>query len=451
MLLRDARSSTEIIYPWQLPDIMRKHIVTGAMGTIYFVLLGLYLVPFGTSIGMQYWHWGVLSAACSFVLVLEVFSAYMVARTGIRRSLWFLTALAGRLLRGLGIAAAFLFMRASGNLSLGLFLLLLVAAACFEAIADPPWFSWLADIIPHGEHGRFWGRRSAWIALAGLLVTVPIGYAVDHVTEDLKLTAFMMVFGFGFTLGILDLIIHRTIPEPRMKMPPRRAFWHEMKAPFLDPGFRPWLIFNAVWTFSMTLGGSLAMVYFVDDLKIRGNFTGGSLVLVVVPQVVTVLTAPLFGRMVDSAGTKRTMLWSYAIWALWPLFWVPATPETALFWLGLGAVVGSVGVTGGLNAGLKFVTRQPPAGHVATYVAVSTSTASVAGGFGPLVAGFALQALKGRSWQIAGLTVIGFHLLFVASFLLRSLSILGIRRIPEPHQTGPAPSDQQAPSPAPSA
>lgn len=48
---------------------MRKHIVTGAMGTIYFFLLtGMYLVAFGNDLGMNYWHWGVLAAGASFLL-----------------------------------------------------------------------------------------------------------------------------------------------------------------------------------------------------------------------------------------------------------------------------------------------------------------------------------------------------------------------------------------------
>jgi len=427
---------------------MRKHIITGAMGTIYFVLVvSMYLVPFGTKIGIQYWQWGMLSAATSFVLVLELLSAYLVSRTGNRRSLWFFTALAGRLVRGLAIAGAFVLLGFSGSLSRAVFLLLLIGASCFEAIADPPWFSWFADIIPQKVHGRFWGRRNAWIAVANLLVVVPIGYAMDRASGDAAMTGLMAVFSFGLLLGMLDVFIHRTIPEPPMAMPPRRRFWHEVKLPLIDPNFRPWLVFNAFWMFSMMLGGSLATVYFMNDLKISSNYTGGSLVLIVLPLMLTVLTGKLLGRMVDTSGVKRTLLWGYALWAVIPLFWIPATPATALFWLGLGAVASGIGPMAGTTASLKLITRQPPTGHVAMYVAVSTCTGALAGGFGPLVGGFVLQALKGASWHVGGLTIIGFHILFIASFLLRSCALLAIRHIPEPVERISLPADDGFPSP----
>lgn len=451
LLLRDARMNTEVIYPWQLPSIMRKHIITGAMGTIYFVLVvSMYLVPFGTKIEIQYWQWGLLSAATSFVLVLQLLSAYLVSRTGNRRSLWFYAAFAGRLVRAFAIAGAFVLFGFSGSASRIVFLLLLVAASCFEAIGDPPWFSWLADIIPQKQHGRFWGRRNAWIALANLLVVVPIGYAMDRASGDWAMTGLMVVFGFGLILGMLDLFIHRTIPEPPMAMPPRRRFWHEVKMPLLDPNFRPWLVFNAFWTFSVMLGGSLATVYIMNDLKISNNYTGGSLVLIVLPLMLTILTGKLLGRMVDKAGVKRTLLWGYALWATIPLFWIPATPSTAMFWLGLSAVA-TIGVTAGTTASLKLITRQPPTGHVAMYVAVSTCTGALAGGFGPLIGGFVLQALKNTSWQIGGFTVIGFHVLFIASFVLRSCALLAIGRIPEPVERVSLPAKNGVPSPVPTA
>jgi len=117
-----------------------------------------------------------------------------------------------------------------------------------------------------------------------------------------------------------------------------------------------------------------------------------------------------------------------------------------LFWLGLGAVAG-IGPTAATTASLKLITRQPPAGQVAMYFAVSTCTGALAGGFGPLVAGFVLQALKGFSWHVGGFTIIGFHMVFLASFVLRSCSLIGIRSLPEPIERAAAPASGGMPSP----
>ena len=432
-LARDARSRTETIYPWELPSIMRKHIVTGAMGTVYFALLsGFYLVTFGESIGMQYWQWALLSAVSSFVLVFQLGSAYLVSLIGTRKTLWFATALMARLLRGAAIAVAFWMYGISPSPARSLFLTLLIVANCFDAFCVPPWMSWLADIIPSDQHGQFMGRRTAWIARANLLVVVPIGFALDRMPEEVKIPVLMVVFALGFTLGIADLVIHRTIPEPQMALPPRRRFWREVAAPLKDTRFRPWLLFNAAWTFSMTLGGSLSMVYFVQDLEVRRNYLGGSVVLIVLPLVGNIVGAKFLGALVDRHGVRRMLRWGHGFWAILPLFWFLATPRTALWLLAASSLVGAVSSSTAMTASNKLITRLPPAGHVPMYVAVSACVGSLAGGFGPLLAGYVLQSLKGTTLDAGIFTLGPFHFLFLASFLLRGLSTLLIRRIREP-------------------
>lgn len=432
--LRENRHrQTRLVQPGELPAIMRKHIFTGAMGAVYFVLLSdMYLITFGNEMGMRYWQWGLLSALSSFVLVLQLVSALLVARTGRRKVLWYTSALAARILRAAAVTLAFLLSSKAPALARGALITLLVVSSAFDAFATPPWFSWLADIIPHSEHGRFMGRRNAWIALANLCVVVPLGYAVDRLGEGLAMPALMGVFAFGLALGILDLVIHRTIPEPRMAMPARKEFWQEVRGPLRDGGFRWWLAFNAAWTFAITLGGALATVYFIEDLGIKRNLLGGSLVLIMAPLVGTVFTGKVLGSMVDRQGVKRTLLWGHLLWAVVPLIWMPATPATALLWLGAAALVGGVGTTTALTAANKLITRLPPPGHVPMYVAVSTCVGSLSGACAALCAGLLLQALHGMSWQIGPVTVGGFHVLFAASAVLCGVSTTLIRRIGEP-------------------
>ena len=56
---------------------MRRHILTGAMGTIYGVLTtGMYLVAFGNAIGVSIQRWGILmnTAICSFAIAFQLIS-----------------------------------------------------------------------------------------------------------------------------------------------------------------------------------------------------------------------------------------------------------------------------------------------------------------------------------------------------------------------------------------
>ena len=64
-----------------------------------------------------------------------------------------------------------------------------------------------------------------------------MGLMLDKVSEGLKMPALMLVFAAGFIIGAVDLLIHRTIPEPPMVVPPRRRFWHEALGPLRDADF----------------------------------------------------------------------------------------------------------------------------------------------------------------------------------------------------------------------
>jgi len=432
-LVREAQGDAEIVYPWQLPSIMRKHIVTGAMGTAYMVLMsGMFLVTFGSALGLAYWQWALLSTLSSAVLVLQLVSAYVVSRLGTRKQLWYVTSMLSRMLRGGAIVALYWLSGPMPQTARVLFLMLLVLGNSFAALGTPAWLSWLADIIPEPDHGRFMGRRSAWLALAHMGVAVPLALAVDSAPPDAKTTVLIVGFAFGFAVGILDLAIHRTIPEPPMALPPRRGFWHSVRVPLADRAFRPWLVFNAFWTFAMTLGGSLAMVYFVQNLGIRRNLLGGSLVLIMLPLVGTTLTARWMGTMVDRFGVRRMLFCGHLLWATLPAWWLLATPANALLWLGVGALAGGIGSATARIASQKLITRLRASEQVSMYAAVSACTGSLAGTFGPMVAGVVLHLSEGLSWSVGPFTLIGFHAIFLASFLLRLSATLLIRRVHEP-------------------
>ncbi len=428
---REAESEADVVYPWELPSIMRKHIVTGAMGMIHFALLsGIFLTTFGNLLGMQYWQWGLLASLSSFTLVFQLLSAHIVGRTGSRKGLWFAAALFSRILRAGAIVAAYFLFHSSQPLARVAFMGVLILSNCLAAIAAPPWFSWLADLIPEEGHGRFMGRRRAWIALANLCVVVPIGYALDRFGGRSQMCSLLAVFAVGFVLGLTDLFIHRTIPEPPMSKPPRKSLWRGLLVPLEDHRFRPWLVFNGLWTFGMTLGGSLAVLYFVENLGIKRNFFGGSLVLILVPLASAVLTAPWSGALIDRCGVKPVLRVGHTFWALLPLFWMLATPRTALLWLAPAAVIGGVASEAALNAATKLITRLRSPGHVPMYMAASTCVGCLTGGLGSLLAGILLQIFGDATWQVCGVTVVGFHALFLVSFVLRLGATLAIRRIP---------------------
>lgn len=436
MPFRRRYFAQRVVYAWERPSIMRKHIYTGVMGSVYYsVVAGIFFLDFGRRIGVTDFQWGLMGGISSFVLSAQLVSALVTQRRGRRKAMWFWFAVAGRGVRLLGILSAFAFWHV-GWPHLGV---ILIVAMClsnfFSAMAYPPWMSWLADIIPEEHHGHFWGRRSAWIAGGIILTMMPAGFFMDWVSIDWKVNLAVGYFVLATVIGMLDAVIHGTIPEPTMQMPPRDHFLKHLLEPLRDRGFRPWITFNMSWTFSMTLGGALATIHFLRDLRIDGNMLAGSVVLACLPLLGGIFVAKWSGGMVDRVGPRRVLFYGHLFWALLPLFWIWATPRSAAVWLACSSLVGGASSMAAITAANKFITRFPPPGHRAMYVAVSSCLASLSGGMGALVAGTVLKLADGWSWSAAGTVLTGFHLLFAASFCLRlGSAVLLIRRIREPRR-----------------
>ncbi len=413
-----------VVYPRQLPGIMRKHIYTGAMGNIYFTLIGgIFFVYYGTQVGMSHMQWSIMSGVSSLLLTSQLISALMTERMGRRKVLWFTAAIAGRLVRVSAIFASLVLWRAESPWAL----VVLIAGICLsnllDAMASPPWLSWLADLIPAHEHGGFWGRRAAWVALSAVCVVLPAGILMDKVPDSAKVPVSVAIFVVAGIIGLADLLIHGTLPEPELPPvapAPARA---RVTAPLRDKAFQPWLRFNFVWTFSMTLGGFMSTVFFFEQLHIARNFIGSTIVLTVFGLLAGVFTAPWSGRLVDRVGPRRVLGWGHFLWGCLPLFWIVATPSTALFWLGWSSIQGSVGSNAAVNAANKLITRLPAPQDRAMYAAVSSCLGNVASALGALSAGIFLKVLADWHTTVLGKTVIAFHLLFLISATLRLTTV----------------------------
>lgn len=415
------------------PGALRRHIYTGVMGNTYLTLTtNMFLVAFGTIVHVSVFQWGVVGAVSAFAIVFQLFSAYASIRYGYRRLIWILTEGANRVLRTVAFALAYFFL-IKGDPAMGasLLVLFLCVASFFGAAAQPPWLSWLADLIPEQLQGRFIGRRDAWIAFGTICVIVPVSYVLDAVGPSLKAPALAVAAIGGCLVGMVDLVLHRQIPEPECACD-NEGFVEHVMAPIRDRQFLPWLVFSTVWNFGMNLGAVLSFVYFVDDLGIRNNYLGGTLALIVVPLLGTFCTSRLSGWLIDTWGIRNVLFVSHALWGIQPLFWLLATPGTAIIWLCVSSVVGGASTSASVNASIKLMTRMPARNRRAMYLAVATCCNSLASGVAILGAGWFIDVFSRVHWNLAGHTVGAFQVVFIASMALRLASWLLIFPVKAP-------------------
>jgi MFS family permease len=412
------------ITPERLPSIMRRHIATGALGTIYGVLTAnMFQFAFGNAIGVTIEQWGVLTAICAFAISLQLVGAYLGARVGHRRLIWYVLEFSSRLVRGAGFVIPFLLYRHGDKFAAAVTMIVLLGAGSLSAAAaSPVWFSWLADIIPQKIQGSFMGRRDMWISFAAIAVIVPLSYLLDRAPKELKPHALVAVFCFAIVLGVIDMGLHRVIPEPPLKRKNLAPFKEQILAPITNPDYGYWLLFNVVWNFAFFLGTSLSNVYFLDNLGIRNNFLGGAISLIVAPYVGMLFTSRWSGVLIDRIGVKKVLIGAFFCQVTLPVFWIVATPPTALFWLSVNSVLGGIGLSTGVNAYNKYILRLPPRSQRAMYLAVTNCLNNISGGIASLIAGFLLAGFAGRHWMFWGRDWVPFQLLFAISVALRLLA-----------------------------
>jgi len=398
-------------------------------------------VYFGNAIGMTQFQWGVLGGLSAWVVVVQPLGAMLGERAGSRKLVWFWTALTDRVLRLVGVVIAFLLWRAGHPGAYLFFMLGICVATLIGNFSPGPWFGWLATIIPREVQGTFWGRRDSWISLVVIAVILPSGLLMDLVPPGGKLDIAAVILAAASVLGLVDIFIHGTIPEPPLAGKSSGGSFSGMLVPLRDRGFRPWLLFTASWNLSMGLGGALCVLYFMENLQFKNDLLGGMFAVSVTGLIGTFLAARTVGRMVDRIGIKRVLFIGYFFWCLIPATWLFATPHTAILWVGLAGLIGGVFPAAATNAGVKLVTRFPSPEESGMYMAVSTMVGSIAGGLASLIAGGFLKLMGERSFTVLGLVVSAFPLLFVASFILRLITTFAL--IPRIRVTGAAREEER--------
>jgi MFS family permease len=409
---------------------MRKYHYAGAMGSIWMMLAsGVFFIQFGNTVGMSNFQWGLMAGISSWLMPAQLISAIVAQRTGKRKMIWLYLAIAERVLRLAGILLS-LWLWQSGWPHAGV---VLIVAVCLSSLSGtmalPPWMSWMADVIPKDHHGTFWGHRTAWIALSVIAFTIPAALLIDEVPPDQKINAMLAVFVFATAIGLLDLFIHSSIPEPKLASSEQHHFLREILKPIRDHEFRPWLVFHTCWSFGLYLGGALFLQFALKDLGLSTNLLGVTLAITCLG-FAGGLTGGWSGKLVDRVGVKRVLFWGHLTWAFLPALWLMATPQYALYWLGAGSLISGVACSAANTAANKLVTRVPPPELRTVYVALSSSVGSFAGGCGAITAGIIMHQFGESSIATHLGDIGGFQVLFLVSLCLRvSTAVLLIPRI----------------------
>lgn len=414
--LEEPKQQAGPLSPAEVRRGLRLSTVEGALANVHIsVTTGALTTGFGLMLGAGAFELGLLGALPFVGQLFQFGGAYLEERLGRRRDLAVLGCLIGRGLWAL--IAALPFLPLLGATRLALFLLLLTASQAVMGMVGNIWTSWMSDLVPPGQRGRYFGVRNTVGSVTAIISTWLAGHALDHyrAVGDER-SGYALVIGLAVLCSLLaSWVLHRQ-PEPPMHAHARLPVATLLSMPMRHARFRAFAFAATGWALVTGIASPFFNAYGIQQLRL--DFATLAL-MGVATSAVGMLTQPLIGRLQDRYGDKHVLVASIIGTVLLPWGWTFSRPDFLLpVWL--TAIFSGV-FWPGINQGLinLLMDRAAPEGrgaYVASYGAITGVGASLAG----LLGGTLATLLGVTTLHLGPLTLEHYTLLFALSSLGRA-------------------------------
>jgi MFS family permease len=377
---------------------------------------------------------GLLAGITSFSLVLQPVGSWLVARTGSRKRMFVRICLFSRAMWFVIVAGIWLLPPGYGT-ALTLFGLVLFSRLS-EAVASPPWTSWISDLIPDGEQGRFWGRRQMWARGASVVSSLVLNY---YLGSDPPMARFIVFFLFLAVCGTVDIWLHRAVHGlilERHETPP--SLWQTMRQPLTDPLFRPLLLFGAFFSFGCSLGGAMFHLMMLEEMSL--TYFEISIYLAGILGGMTVLSSKLWGRLVDNlAEGPRLVIYATSVAAAIMVFLWPVTPVRGHLLIGVNVLMGGIVWSGWQVAIMALLVATSPQRDRAAYIAMYWVLHGLGGVAGATLSGWLVEAFQGMSYTFGPLILTPIRTVYLLSGIMRGVACVAFLpavRMPDSRPVG---------------
>jgi MFS family permease len=379
--------------------VLYDALASEAMATL---TTGVFLAGFLVQLGASNLAIGMLAAVPFAVQFLQLPAVVLVERLRARRLICTWAAGIGRSFLVVAAITPFLGARVA-------IVVLVVAIALYQsmaAIAGCAWNSWMRDLVPETDFGRFFGRRAMATTSLATAVALLGGVLIDswkrHVPGDPAL-GYSALFGASAVFGFFGVWLLSITPE--QPMPSATQVTHIptlLLTPFRDRNFRRLMVFLSSWNFAANLAAPFFAVYMLRTL---GYSMTTVIALTMASQVSNVAALGLWGNLIDRFSNKAVLRISAPLflactlaWTFTGLAWVgPAT----IYLLVLIHVLMGIATAGVALASGNIVMKLSPAGQATAFLAASSVVVASCGAVAPIIGGLCADFFAERQLTLA--------------------------------------------------
>lgn len=407
---------------------------------------GVVLLALALHIGASTIEIGILAAIPLLTQILQAPTVKLVERWRTRKRISVVSVFVARL--ALPVYATVPFIP-DPRLATGVLIIAALLHYGLNAVCACSWNSWIRDLIPSEQLGRFSSRRGAYGTIVSAMATVAAALALGIAEGDRAAgdRVFAGLYFAGFVLGLISTGALARVPEPLMHPNPDRTSLSKLLIePVRHVNFRKLLRYIASWQFAVNLATPFFTVYFVRELGFSMSFV---LVLTVVSQLANVAVVRGWGHLSDRFTNKSVLALASPIFILCIAGMAFSnefgSEEARAAWLiALHVLMGAAGAGVGLAAG-NIVMKLSPVGGATSFMAANALVSALAAGTAPIVGGWAADFFARRQlaltldWtspsgveELIGLSLSSWEFFFVLSALMGLYSLHRLSVIEEP-------------------
>jgi MFS family permease len=365
--------------------ILYDALASEAMGTL---TTGVFLVGFAVALGADNFAIGVLAAVPFCVQLLQLPAVLLVERWRARRDICVWSSAIGRTFL-FGAAAAPLIGAASGVVAL---IVSLAVYQAMAAVAGCAWNSWMRDLVPSTQFGRFFGRRTAATTtlsvtlafLGGVLIDTWKRYLPEHTVYG-----YSVLFLLSAIIGYLGTYLLHITPDRPMAAAEKTAHpFAVLFAPLREANFRRLIIFLSSWNFAANLAAPFFTVYMLKSLGFPMTKVLG---LTIASQLSNLAALGLWGALIDRFSNKAVLeiaaplfLACTFAWTFTGAQWVQPIMLYLLVIIHILMGIATAGV--GLASG-NIAMKLSPAGQATAYLAANSVISAAFAAAAPVLGG----------------------------------------------------------------
>jgi MFS family permease len=261
-----------------------------------------------------------------------------------------------------------------------------------SAVGGCAWNSWMRDLVPTAQFGRFFGRRTAATTALAITLSFLGGVIIDAWSRHLPghpAAVYSLLFAISAGVGFLGVYLLRITPA--WPMAPVTAQAHPLALllePLTHANFRRLILFLGSWNFAVNLAAPFFTVYLLKSLNYSMTTI---LALTIASQLSNLAALGLWGTLIDRFSNKAVLGIAAPLFLLCTLAWTLTGLEWMQAWnlyllsaihVLMGISTAGVGLASG-NIAMKL----SPEGRATAYLAANSVITATCAAIVPIIGG----------------------------------------------------------------